>query len=178
MTRLLVLGLLNTQPMSGYDIKQMLETIDAKRWADVLIGSIYHALKKLEQEQYIKISSIENTGNRQKAIYTITDLGKEHLQKLIANGLNTSSIIYPSKLYSALAFSENLSKDKCIEELKKQKLVIENEYKEVQKGLEEKSIALENKIPPMTLLIMDNMFSIIKQQESFIENALKLLESE
>ncbi|WP_249529548.1 PadR family transcriptional regulator [Paenibacillus brevis] len=46
MTRLLVLGMLDMKPMSGYDIQQMLQTTDAERWSGVLIGSIYHALKK------------------------------------------------------------------------------------------------------------------------------------
>ena len=39
--------------MSGYDIKQMLQTMDAKRWGGVLIGSIYYALKKLEKTSEI-----------------------------------------------------------------------------------------------------------------------------
>ena len=32
MTRILVLGLLDVQPMSGYDIQQMLRISDAERW--------------------------------------------------------------------------------------------------------------------------------------------------
>ena len=66
MTRLLVLGLLDEQPMSGYDIQQKIIGADAERWGGVLVGSIYHALKKLEQEKYIELSGIEQTGHRQK----------------------------------------------------------------------------------------------------------------
>ncbi len=50
--------MLNMQPMSGYDIQQMLKLTNADRWGGVLIGSIYHALKKLEQEKYIEIDSV------------------------------------------------------------------------------------------------------------------------
>ena len=64
MTRLLVLGMLDAQPLSGYDIQQLLRLSDAERWGGVLIGSIYHALKKLEKEGHIEISSIEMTGHR------------------------------------------------------------------------------------------------------------------
>ncbi len=46
LTRMLVLSLLDYEPMSGYDIKQMLEMTDAERRGGVLIGSIYHALKE------------------------------------------------------------------------------------------------------------------------------------
>ena len=48
MTRLLVLGMLKMEPMSGYDIQQLLKLKNADQWGGVLIGSIYHALKKLE----------------------------------------------------------------------------------------------------------------------------------
>ena len=50
MTKLLVLGLLDGGPMSGYDLQQKLGGADAERWGGVLPGSIYHALKKLEGE--------------------------------------------------------------------------------------------------------------------------------
>ena len=45
MTKLLVLGLLDGGPMSGYDLQQKLGGADAERWGGVLPGSIYHALK-------------------------------------------------------------------------------------------------------------------------------------
>ena len=48
--------------MSGYDIKQMLQTMDAKRWGGVLIGSIYYALKKLEKNGY-GTGTIQTEGN-------------------------------------------------------------------------------------------------------------------
>lgn len=178
MTRLLVLGILDSQPMSGYDIKLTLEMTDAQRWGGVLIGSIYHALKKLEQENYIKISSIEKTGHRQKAIYAITELGRKHLQDLIIEGLQASSVIYPSNIYSALSFYEKSSVEECKKALIKQQKTLEEEFISVKKGLEAKSLAMENKIPSMVMLIMDNMFSIIKQQQDFIKNALEILQSQ
>lgn len=178
MTRLLVLGILDTHPMSGYDIKQTLEMTDAQRWGGVLIGSIYHALKKLEQENYIKISSIEKTGNRQKAIYAITEVGKKHLQDLIIEGLQTSSVIYPSNIYSALSFYEKSSIEECKKALINQQKTLEGEFISVQKGFEAKSLAMENKIPPMVMLVMEHMFSIIKQQQNFVGKALEILEME
>lgn len=71
-----VLGMLNIQAMSGYDIQQKLLEWNVSIWSEVLVGSIYHALKKLEQKGHISIHSIENTGHRQRAIYQITEKGK------------------------------------------------------------------------------------------------------
>ena len=62
MTKLLVLGLLDGGPMSGYDLQQKLGGADAERWGGVLPGSIYHALKKLEGEGCIALAGVEWNG--------------------------------------------------------------------------------------------------------------------
>lgn len=178
LTRLLVLGMLDVQPMSGYDIQQALQLTDAERWGGVLIGSIYHALKKMEQEGYVEITSIKQTGHRQKAFYAITKSGRNYLQALIKDSLKTSSVLYPSTLYSGLSFYEKLSVDECRKALEEQRTALKEEYSAVKSGFEAKDTAMQHKIPPMVLLIMDNMFSIIKQQQDFVDKALALLETE
>lgn len=176
MTRLLVLGILDVQPMSGYDIQQTLQMTDAERWGGVLIGSIYHALKKMEQEGYVAVTSIEQTGHRQKTIYSITATGRTYLQTLIKDSLKTSSVFYPSTLYSGLSFYEKLSAEECRTALEEQRIALKEEYNAVKRGLEAKDAAMQHNIPPMVTLIMDNMFSIIKQQQDFVDKALALLE--
>lgn len=178
MTRLLVLGMLDVQPMSGYDIQQALQMTDAERWGGVLIGSIYHALKKMEQEGYVEVTSIEQTGHRQKAVYAITEAGQKYLQELINDALKASSVFYPSTLYSGLSFYEKLSTDECRRALQQQRSILKAEYDAVKQGFEAKDAALHNKIPPMVMLIMENMFSIIKQQQDFVEKALALLDTQ
>ena len=64
--------------MSGRDLQQKLGGADAERWGGVA-GSIYHALKKLEGEGYIALAGVEQTGYRQKAVYRITEAGRNHL---------------------------------------------------------------------------------------------------
>ncbi len=178
MTRILVLGMLDIQPMSGYDIQQMLKLNDAERWGGVLIGSIYHALKKLEQEGLVEITSIEQTGHRQKAVYKITSSGQEHLKELIKTALQTSSVIYPTTLYSGLSFFDKLSSDEARKALEEQQKKINIEYDVMEKGLEAKKKWMQNNISPMTQLLFDNMFDIIKLQQDFIKKALKLIDSQ
>jgi DNA-binding PadR family transcriptional regulator len=178
LTRLLVLGMLDVQPMSGYDIQQGLQLTDAERWGGVLIGSIYHALKKMEQEGYVAVTSIEQTGHRQKAVYSITEAGRIYLKALIQDALRASSVSYPSTLYSGLSFYQKLSPEECRKALEQQRSVLAEEYTAVKLGLEAKDAAMQHMIPPMVLLIMENMFSIIKQQQDFVDKALLLLETE
>lgn len=178
MTRVLVLGLLDVQPMSGYDIQQMLRISDAERWGGVLIGSIYHALKKMETEGLVAVDSIEQTGHRQKAIYKITATGREHLSQLVGDSLADSSVNYPSTLYSGLSFIEKVSPEKALAALSNQLVALEKEYQALESGFRLKDIAMHQNIPPMTKLIFDNMYAIVNQQRAFVENAIKLLESQ
>lgn len=175
MTRLLVLGMLDIQPLSGYDIQQMLRISDAERWGGVLIGSIYHALKKLESEGYIELQSIEQTGHRQKAVYSITDKGRDHLKTLTLESLQSLSLEYPTTLYSGLSFSHKIVESDAAASLEKQKEFLQREYEALEYGLKAKSDAMQNHIPPMTQLIFDHMFGLIKLRQEFVEKAIQLL---
>lgn len=175
MTRLFVLGFLNVQPLSGYDIQQILQLNDTERWGGVLVGSIYHALKKMEKEELIEVDSIERTGHRQKAIYKITPKGKEHFIELLEKSLEESSAVFPSSLYTALSFVDTLPKEQVIKALERQYDFLENEYVELQKGLIEKRQAI-GEIPVLTTLIFDNMFETYDRQKKFIKNIISSIQ--
>jgi DNA-binding PadR family transcriptional regulator len=176
MTRLLVLCMLDMKPMSGYDIKQALKMTDAEKWGGVLIGSIYHALKKLEKEGYISVESVESTGHRQKFTYQITKHGQNHLKDLIRESLKSSSIEYPSSLYAGISFVDKLPGDEAREALEQQQILLNNGYQSVSDGLKEKKKATDGNIPPMVQLVFDNMFAVIEQQQHFVKKALEYLE--
>ena len=178
MTRLLVLGMLDMRPMSGYDIQQALKMTNAERWGGVLLGSIYHALKKMEQEGHVSVNSIEQTGHRQKAIYNITEKGKQHLKDLVRESLMESSVIYPSTIYSGLSFYNKLDKDSARLALQDQRRRLDEEYAAVIQGIEAKSEAMKNQFPPMVSLILDHMRAIVLQQQVFVDKALEILNTE
>ncbi len=175
MTRLLVLGMLDMRPMSGYDIQQMLQTTDAERWGGVLVGSIYHALKKMELEGYVEVSRIEQAGHRQKAIYKITESGNKHLKDLVREALTVTSVNYPSSLYAGLSFFDKLSPEEARQALEEQRRTLDNEYANLALGLEAKSQAMQHDLPPIVKLVFDNMFATIRQQRDFVDKVLKLL---
>lgn len=176
MTQLIVLGFLSMKPMSGYDIQQLLQMTDAKRWAGILVGSIYHALKTLEKDKYIEISSLEQTGMRQKAIYTITEEGRRHLKSLICDSLTELSVVYPSNFYSGLSLYDSIPKEECRKLLQTQCEYLEKECGEVQSGAKLKNEAMHNDVSPMTELIMENMIETIKLQKEFVQKALQILD--
>lgn len=174
-TKLVVLGMLDMKPMSGYDIQTTLQVMDAERWSGILVGSIYHALKKLEIEHYIEIDRIEYSGNRQKSIYKITQLGKEHLNELTIQALKKSSIQYPASLYAALTFNSNLPRESICDALTEQLKLINKELEYLQRDLAAKKAAYGGEIDAITTLAMNNMFSIANNQKQFVEGLIKLL---
>ena len=177
MTQLFVLGLLNMQAMSGYDIQQRLSEWNVSIWGEVLAGSIYHALKKLEQQGYISISSIENTGHRQRAIYQITEKGRDYLLKLISESISVSSVVYPKTLYSRLTFIDALTKEELRSSLELQQKALEKEYAETEKALSEKKRVMDSDFSPILQLVFDDTLSIIRLRQNFIDKLLVLLSS-
>ena len=175
MTKLLVLGLLDAHPMSGYDIQQKISMADAERWGGVLVGSIYHALKKLEQENYIALAGVKQTGHRQKAVYEITDRGKDYLQSLILDSLRTSSVLYPTTLYSGLSLLDKIPRENALIALEEQKKSLEKEYNFLEQG-EKKNADAEEEIPLISKITIENMFDIIRQQQRFIDKLINAIE--
>lgn len=178
MTKLLVLAMLSIKPMSGYDIKTMLELFDAERWSGILIGSIYNALNKLEKDGYIEISRIESTGHRQKAIYQITEKGRQYEKELIIGALEKSPIPYPTQLYSGISFINKLEKEEAIAALEQQRIALESEYHSLLAGLKAKQEATGNDLSPFTTLVFNNMFETIKLQQKFINEAISLINNQ
>lgn len=161
--------------MSGYDIQQKLSGADAERWGGVLVGSIYHALKKLEQEKYIELTGIEQTGYRQKAVYQITVQGKSYLRSLIIESLSASSVLYPTTLYSGLSLLEKIPRESARQALEMQQRLLNKEYLALERG-QEKNASEGQEIPLLSKITIENMFDIIRQQQEFVEKLLIAIE--
>ena len=155
MTRLMVLGLLKTGPMSGYEIHQLLGKSQTDTWAGVLPGSVYHALKKMEKEGLVEIDSIEQTGNRSKAIYKITEAGDVEFDKLLLESLQMSSVHLPSSLYTGLSFVQYAENSHIVASLTKQQMQLKEELEKQQEGMAEKRKYVS--IDAVTELVLQNV---------------------
>jgi len=175
MTQLLVLGLLKKEALSGYDIQLKLQTAHEELWGDILVGSIYYALNKLERDGYIEVSFLKQTGRRQKSIYSITDKGEKYLDKLVLTSLETADFSYSTTLYSALNFFELLPKEAYIPALEKHKKSLEENFEILHRQKIRKEKFFEGNMPPLTDLIFENMFNTLKEQISFVEKVIELL---
>jgi len=127
LTRLLVLGLLKQQPMSGYDVQHLLQQSKTEQWAGVLPGSVYHALKKLASEGLVVLQAMEQSGNRAKAIYAITATGEEEFRHLLREAWRVPVLHFPSGLYAALTFMKELPLEEVLRSLDEQIAALEAE---------------------------------------------------
>ncbi|MBP3889073.1 MAG: PadR family transcriptional regulator [Cellulosilyticum sp.] len=75
MIEYIILGLLYVKARSGYEIKKTIEE-NISMFYRASNGSIYPALRKLEQKRWINMN-IDTASSREKKIYKVTEEGQE-----------------------------------------------------------------------------------------------------
>jgi DNA-binding PadR family transcriptional regulator len=87
--RLVLLGLLSERPLYGYEIKQIIEE-HMGDWTSIAFGSIYFALDKLAEEEFVKKIGTEQPGNRpSRSVYEISDTGRAEFFRLMRESWQT-----------------------------------------------------------------------------------------
>ena len=89
---LLLLKILALEPQNGWAISLRLKQIsgDVLQVSD---GSLYPALHKLEQEGWIKAEWKPSENNRRAKFYSLTRLGRRHLEREADNWKRLSAAI-------------------------------------------------------------------------------------
>src|SRR5262245_45974604 len=155
LTRLFVLGLLLRRPMSGYEVQRILQLNRTDLWAGILSGSIYHALKKLEAEGQVTLRVTEQSGNRTRAIYAITPQGEAEYRSLLREVWRSPSLHFPSGLYAALSFTDDLPREEVLGLLDAHIAALEQQLVAWNAGEHEKS-ALAGPLPSYVGAIFAN----------------------
>jgi DNA-binding PadR family transcriptional regulator len=141
--------------MSGYEVQRILQLNRTDLWAGILSGSIYHALKKLEAEGLVTLSLMEQSGNRTRAIYAITEQGQAEYLALLREAWRSPSPHFPAGLYAALSFADDLLRDEALALLDAHIAALEDQLAVWNAGEREKS-ALAGPLPSYVGAIFDN----------------------
>ncbi|MBV7506289.1 PadR family transcriptional regulator [Bacillus sp. sid0103] len=107
-----ILGFLYEEPMSGYDIKQMMEN-SVSYFFDASFGAIYPALRKMEKEGLVEKQVIQQDGKPNKNLFVITESGKEQFQHYLTSPINPT--ITRSDVLIRIFFGRFTTKEKIIE---------------------------------------------------------------
>lgn len=123
--RLYVLGVLNQRDAHGYEIKNLAKDADLAQWTDIGYGSIYHALRRLEDEELIEEAGTEQTGAYpQRTVYRITEQGRRVFEDLLRQTCRTvAEPKYPIDL--ALVFMGQLPPDERVSLLRERLQTLE-----------------------------------------------------
>ncbi len=78
-----MLGALNQRPMSGYDVKCVLETIVGHFWHESF-GQIYPILRQLVAEGLATVDTERGSGRPERHVYTVTAAGTAALNRWLA----------------------------------------------------------------------------------------------
>ena len=77
-----LLGLLTLGPLSGYQIRQLIEESIGNFWTESF-GQIYPTLKRMAADGLVTVEESQD-GKRVKKTYSLTGLGERHLREWLA----------------------------------------------------------------------------------------------
>ncbi|NRD78022.1 PadR family transcriptional regulator [Bacillus sp. BRMEA1] len=104
-----ILGFIYDEPMSGYDIKQMMEN-SVSYFFDASFGAIYPALRKMEKEGLVDKQVVQQEGKPNKNMFAITDKGKEQFQHYLRSPINPT--VMRSDILIRIFFGRFTTKEK------------------------------------------------------------------
>ncbi|WP_042168629.1 PadR family transcriptional regulator [Paenibacillus gorillae] len=175
MTNLIVLSLLRMRPMHGYEIQQLVQTNRMDTWTNLLSGSIYYALNKMEQDGLILTEAEERTGARLRKIYAITEKGEMHFQQTVRDTLTIPPHSVKSDFSLGLSWIESIPKEEALG-------LLEQNVKQVEQTLAEwhfgKQIKSQYGLSPIAEASFDNAMSLLEQDIRYLKTVIALLQQQ
>lgn len=92
-TRFIILGMLNHESMTGYEIKKRIELTISHFWK-ISYGQLYPALKQLADEKLVTMQPSPSAKGPSKKVYTITDAGRQILRQWLLEPVEKESNKY------------------------------------------------------------------------------------
>ena len=138
---LIVLGMLQKESLSAYDIQKLVEYRNISKWVKISTPSIYKKVIQLEEKGFIKSNIVKEGKMPEKSIYSLTTSGKKEFEKLMIE-IAAKPISIFLDFNAVIVNINNLSpanRRACIEN-------IENNVKILRKYIED-NIAIKEKIP-------------------------------
>ncbi|MFC0335861.1 helix-turn-helix transcriptional regulator [Paenibacillus sepulcri] len=167
-----ILGLLHRQPLSGYEIKQMLE-MPLSFFFDASFGTIYPTLAKLEAQGFIIKENVIQDGRPNKNVYSLTDAGRQQFQAFLESPMEKDS--FRSDFLVRMFFGEYMDTDTLTDWVRDE--IRKSEASGEQLGRMKQKIAPG--MPPSKTLCLEIGFELNAAKTRTLHEALrKLTESE
>lgn len=174
MARLVLLGLLRHKPMHGYEMQQLMLQSRMDLWTNMLPGSIYYALNKMEEEGLVEAVAEERTGARVRKIYGITEQGEEAFREELRKSLLAAPHSVKSDFSAGIAFLEELPKEEVIRLLRENAQSIRNMLEEWRAGLAAKEQA--GAVTEAVRLTFENGMARMELDLAYLEQLMEYVE--
>ncbi|RLC67787.1 MAG: hypothetical protein DRI48_01365 [Chloroflexi bacterium] len=143
--RYFVLGLLAQQPMSGYDIKRFLESLD---WliGSPSFGSVYPALHALLEEKLVTVNAVQNEDKPPRKVYSITEAGRRALEEWIVQSMEPGGSL--KDFLMRLMLASNLSPTGLIGYLRQRRSQVADHCADLERvaGAQDEAIGLGQRL--------------------------------
>lgn len=135
-----ILGLLNHEPLSGYDIRKRIEGSIGLFW-DAGYGQIYPALKRLADKGLVEGKAEKSGGRPDKKVYRITEKGRRKLENWLVEPTAKEYVRY--EILLKLFFGSLVDTERNIETIRE----FRARYTELLGTLEEYELNLRRVLP-------------------------------
>ncbi|HVN52938.1 MAG TPA: PadR family transcriptional regulator [Anaerolineaceae bacterium] len=115
MIRFILLGFLNYQPMTGYNLKQAIDSSTAHFW-HAYHSQIYTTLRQMEADGLVVSRFVQEESQPDRRVYTITPAGKQALKEWLDHPLREVSPI-KEELLVRIFFSAQRDPQEVLAEL-------------------------------------------------------------
>jgi DNA-binding PadR family transcriptional regulator len=124
MLKYALLGLLQYNPSTGYDLKQFMDTSTSNFW-HAKLSQIYITLKALEKEGLVTSDVQEQTSRPDRRVYTLTEQGTQELDKWLSD-TNVELPQLKDPFLLKLFFCARVDKETLLTQLKLQRELHQN----------------------------------------------------
>ena len=115
-----ILGLVNREPMTGYDIKKAFEDRALTNFWHAEHSQIYPELAKLVKEGSLEVSTVIQGQKMEKKLYTITESGRAEFNNWLSDDVEIERT-YKDIFRLRTFFSDSLEQEQFLELLKSQR---------------------------------------------------------
>jgi len=170
MARFVVLSMLRMKEMHGYEMQNLIQTSKMEQWANLLSGSLYHALNNLEKEGKIETAREERTGARIRKVYRITEEGEKEFQAELRKAL----LFMPGSLKSdfalALPWITQIPREEARE-------LIEQNIRQIERHIQDWEVGLEikGKMDPLIKLSLEHGIEKMKLDIAYLNKIMAML---
>lgn len=147
MLKFAILGFLNYQSLSGYDLEQQLAASTAHFW-HARLSQIYMTLKKLETDGWVESEVVEQDRRPDKRVYTITAQGQQAFAEWLAKPMPEVESVKRAVLLK-LFFARPLGKVAILSQLQLQLHAHQSKRREYSSVLPPQAIDLLNHLPEL-----------------------------